>query len=117
LLNLEDRIHIADDILKLVSFGAALFVDVGGTTTGQYGDIFSERLYSDVGFGLRFAFPRSTGARVFRIDVAFPLRDGPDGSSSFEIRLLATGGQLFDALLGSEKSGATEVNFAKGTVD
>ncbi|HQH28496.1 MAG TPA: hypothetical protein PLP17_13955, partial [Oligoflexia bacterium] len=45
---------------------------------------------------------RSSGGAVIRIDVAFPLRNGPDGSSEFEPRLLISTGQYFSARLRSE---------------
>ena len=101
-LNLEDRMHFAEDVYKLISIGSAVFFDVGGTSEYGLGDIVNDRLFSDVGFGLRIGFPRSSGGSVLRIDVAFPLRDGPDGAQSLEPRLLITTGNLFNARLPNE---------------
>lgn len=104
-LNLEDRIHIADDLFQLISYGAAFFIDVGGATYEDLGSLIGEHTYADIGAGLRFAFPRSSGTRVFRIDVALPLRDGPDGSDQFSPRIIFAGAQLFGAPLRSETVG------------
>lgn len=69
-------------------FGAAAFVDVGGTSDGALGDIFYNNLYANVGVGLRLAFPRSSGGKMLLLDVAFPMRDGPDGSAGLEVRVI-----------------------------
>src|SRR6185312_5223989 len=95
-LNIEDRIHFVDDLYRLVSLGGAVFVDAGGTTNDPLGTIFTSNLYGDFGFGLRAGFPKSSGGQVVRLDVAFPLRDGPDGSNRLSPRILIAGGQLFD---------------------
>ena len=113
IVNLEDRIHLAEDVYKLVSFGAAFFVDVGGATYDSMGDLLSNELYGNVGTGLRVAFPRSSGSRVLRFDIAVPFRDGPDGSESGELRFLIAGGQLFDSFFPGERVGSdnTAVDF------
>ena len=98
-VNLEDRVHLVDDVFKFLSLGAAAFVDGGGTTSGSFDEIFTDNFYSDVGLGLRIGFPRSSRGRVVRVDVAFPLRDGPDGSDALEFRVIFSGGQLFNSLL------------------
>lgn len=113
-LNLENRVHIAEDLFRLVSIGAAAFIDIGGATSESLGRLFTDRTYSDIGIGLRAAFPRSSGSRVLRLDVAFPLRDGPDGSSAFEPRVLLSGGQLFGSQLRSETLGPEQANVAIG---
>src|SRR5690606_35674414 len=86
-LNLEDRFHLVEDVYRLVSIGGAFFFDVGGTSRSGFGDIIKDNLYSNVGFGLRFGLTRSSGGAVVRVDVAFPLRDGPDGSEVGEPRI------------------------------
>jgi hypothetical protein len=113
-LNLEERAHVADDILQLVSLGTAIFVDIGGTTRDSLGAILTDDLYGDVGFGLRLCFPRSSGGSVLRMDVAFPLRDGPDGSKQGEPRFLFSAGQLFGARLRSEVVGAENTSLGIG---
>lgn len=113
-LNVEDRVHLLDDVFKLVSVGAAVFIDAGGATDEAFGTIFTDHFYSDVGAGLRFAFPRSSGGKVFRIDIALPLRDGPDGSGQFEPRVIFAGGQLFGSRLRSETLGPEKASVAVG---
>ncbi len=113
-LNLEERVHVADDILQLVSVGAATFIDVGGVTRGAVGQILTDDLYGDVGAGLRFCFPRSSGGSVVRMDIAVPLRDGPDGSKAGEPRFLFSAGQLFGARLRSEAVGAENTSLGIG---
>jgi hypothetical protein len=113
-LNIEERAHLYDDVLKIMSIGTAIFFDGGGATEQALGNIFSHEFYSDVGFGLRLGFPRSTNGSVIRLDVAFPLRDGPDGSGQFEPRFLITGGQVFGSKLRSEILGSEKSNVAIG---
>jgi outer membrane protein assembly factor BamA len=111
---LEDRVHIKEDIYKLVSFGAAAFVDVGGATYGSPNKLIGDEMYGDFGVGLRFAFPRSSGGSVLRVDLAFPMRDGPDGSGRLEIRAIFSGGQLFNSRLRSESLGTENANIGVG---
>ena len=113
-LNLEDRMHFADDVLRLVSFGAAAFCDIGGATYGELGRLISDDLYGDVGVGLRIAFPRSSGGQVLRVDAALPLRDGDDGSGTFELRLVFSTGQLFSSRLRTETIGPEKANVGIG---
>jgi outer membrane protein assembly factor BamA len=115
ILNIEDRVHIAEDVWKLMSFGAAAFVDVGGSTYDSFSSLFKEDLYGDAGIGLRFAFPRSSGGRTLRIDFAVPFRDGQDGSNAYEVRLIFAGGQTFSARTRSEQIGTQKANVEVGT--
>lgn len=115
--NIEDRVHLADDVFQLVSIGAAAFLDLGSASDDSIGQMFSDDTLADVGMGLRFAFPRSSGGRVFRVDVAFPLRDGPDGSSRYEPRIIFSGGQIFGAPSRSESFGNSLTNVAVGQDD
>jgi hemolysin activation/secretion protein len=113
-LNFEERAHIADDIFQLVSLGTAVFVDVGGATRDALSAIVTDDLYGDVGFGLRFCFPRASGGGIVRMDVAFPLRDGPDGSNAWDPRIVFAAGQLFGARLRSEIVGAENASSGIG---
>lgn len=113
-LNLEERAHVADDILQLISLGTAVFLDVGGTTRGTLSSILQDELYGDAGVGLRIGFPRASGSGIIRIDLAVPLRDGPDGSQAFEPRIIASAGQLFSARLRSEQVGAENASVGIG---
>lgn len=113
-LNIEDRVHLVENIFDVVSLGAAVFADVGGSTTEPLTRLYGDHLYADVGIGLRFAFPSSSGGRVLRVDLAIPLRDGPDGSGQFEPRLVLAGGQIFSSRLKSEVSGAERANVEVG---
>ncbi len=105
-LNLEERTHLTDDIFQLVSLGTAVFLDVGGATRDDLYALVSDDLYGDVGFGFRFCFPRASGGGVVRMDIAVPLRDGPDGSKAGEPRVIFAAGQLFGARLRSDLVGA-----------
>ena len=113
-LNLEERAHVADDVLQLISLGTAVFVDVGGTTRESLGSILTDEMYADAGVGLRIGFPRASGSGIIRIDIAVPLRDGPDGSQAFEPRIIASAGQLFSARLRSEQVGAENASVGIG---
>jgi len=113
-LNIEERAHIADDVFQLVSVGTALFLDVGGATRDALSSIVTDDLYGDVGFGLRFCFPRASGGGVVRVDVAFPMRDGPDGSNAWDPRIVFAAGQLFGVRLRSETIGAENASSGIG---
>lgn len=104
-LSLEDRFHMIDEVAKLVSVGGAFFADVGSYGTNTLSEFADNGFYSNVGVGLRLGLIRSSGGTVVRIDLAFPLRDGPDGSGRFEPRLLITTGQMFRAALRSDSLG------------
>ena len=98
LLNLEQRVHLIEDLYKLISVGGAAFVDVGGASYNGLGDVLTDELRSDVGIGLRLGFPRSSGGSVIRIDLALPLRDGAE-TMELEPRILFTTGQAVNARL------------------
>jgi hypothetical protein len=112
--NIEDRMHFVDDLFKIISVGGAVFFDAGGSTDRSYGRLLGDEIYSDVGVGLRLAFPRSSGGRVLRLDVAFPLSDGPDDSGRFEPLFIVGGGQLFGSSLRSESLGVERASVAVG---
>ncbi len=113
-LNLEERSHLADDVLQLVSLGTAVFIDVGSASRESLGSMLTDDLYGDIGVGLRLCFPRATGGGIVRIDIAVPLRDGPDGSKSGEPRVIFAAGQLFGARLRSEVVGAENTSSSIG---
>ena len=104
LLNLEDRVSFSENVFQLVNIGAAFFVDVGGVTDESPAKLFQDNIFADIGFGLRLGFPRSSGGSVWRVDLAFPLREGPDGSSKF--CLLYTSPSPRDATLSRMPSSA-----------
>ncbi len=113
-MNIEDRMHFIDDAFSLVSVGAAAFLDVGASTDESFGNMLTDEIYSNVGLGLRLAFPRSSGERVVRLDVALPLREGPDGSDRFEPRIIFAGGLLFGSRLRSETIGPEKASIEVG---
>lgn len=113
-MHLEDRFHLADDVLKLLNIGGAVFFDAGGTSDHGLSDIIKDNLYSNVGIGLRFGLPRSSSGRVLRVDLAFPLRDGPDGTMKYEPSLVLSLGQVFAAKTTSEQLGAVRANSSLG---
>lgn len=112
--SLEDRFIIKENIYKLVSLGGAFFFDAAGVSNDTVGDIVANRLYSDVGTGLRLGFPRSSGGGIIRFDVAIPLREGPDGSSKLEPRFVVSAGQIFDAYTRAEQLGPERANISVG---
>lgn len=114
LLNIEDRAHFVDDLFRLFSIGAAAFIDVGGSTESSVAKLFTDEIYADVGVGFRLAFPRSSGGRVLRLDFAVPLRDGPDDTNAYEVRIIVSGGQIFDSMLGSERLGGADASVEVG---
>ncbi len=101
-INLEDRIHWKEDVWKLISLGTVFFIDVGTSTTDSLSTAIQDEVYSDVGFGLRIGLPRSSGSRVLRFDVAFPMRDGPDGTEAYDPRFLFSASQSFNSFLRTE---------------
>ena len=113
-LNIEDRVHLLDDLFRIVSVGTAVFADVGGATDENVGRLLADYLYSNAGIGLRLAFPRVSGSRVFRIDLAIPFRTGPDGTEAGDLRVVLSGGQLFDSALRSQIIGAEGANVGVG---
>jgi hypothetical protein len=113
-LNLEERSHIADDVFQLVSVGTAIFADIGGASRQALGSIMTDELYGDVGVGLRFCFPRASGGGIARIDLALPVRDGPDGSDAWSPRVVFAAGQLFGARLRSETVGPENASLGIG---
>lgn len=113
ILNLEDRVHIVEDVWDLFSLGGAFFIDAGGVSRKSPGNIFSRNFYADFGFGLRIGIPRSSSGTVVRLDVAFPLRDSDDGSNVLEPRILLTTGQAFSNRLKSESRGPNHSNLSQ----
>ncbi len=114
LFNVEDRIHLVDDVAQLFSLGIAPFFEIGGTSYDSYGTMLADDIYSTVGIGMMLAFPRSSGTGVIRLDLGVPLRDGPDGSKQFEIRLIISGGQPFNGNLRSEDRASARTSLAVG---
>lgn len=104
LLNIEQRVHLVEDLYQLVSVGMAVFAEAGGVEDTPQA-LFKRGIYSDVGIGLRLGFPRSSGGSVLRLDLAFPLRDGDDGTEKFSPQIVITSGQAITARLPSERSG------------
>jgi hypothetical protein len=92
LFNLENRLFLPREYFHLFRLGYAVFFDAGSVVPEGSGFSFL-RFRSDVGFGLRFASTRSTGGRVFRMDVAYALNRGPGGS---RLVFAARSGQAFD---------------------
>jgi hypothetical protein len=114
-LNIEERVHLADHVFDLISVGAASFLDVGGSTDESLSKLISDGMYSDVGVGLRIAFPHSQGSRILRLDIAVPLRDGPESTGNAgEPRIMITGGQLFGARTRSETLGPEKASVEVG---
>jgi hypothetical protein len=78
LLNVEDRVRITKELLRLFEIGAAAFVDAGYAwpvgTSMRLAD-----LRVDLGAGLRIALPRAPGLGLLRLDLAYALRPDLQG--------------------------------------
>lgn len=73
---IEDRVTLADNVLSIFSFGLAVFADTG--YAWREGQVVSfADLKSDVGGGLRFAFPRGPYGATLRFDAAYALNEVP----------------------------------------
>ncbi|MBD3235314.1 MAG: hypothetical protein GF330_01255 [Candidatus Eisenbacteria bacterium] len=76
LLNLEDRVTLAEDLWGLISFGLVGFVDAG--VAWKAGERERERPRVSVGLGLRLLGSRTSGRTVTRVDIGFPVLGGGD---------------------------------------
>jgi len=114
-VNLEERFHLFEDVLKLLNIGGAIFADAGGTTDGALGTLFEDNFYSSIGFGFRFGSTRSSGGGVIRVDIAFPTRDSIDGTEAWEPQILFSTGHEITARLRSESVGPERANVEIGT--
>ncbi len=79
LINIEDRLFLAEDVLHLMSFGAAVFFDSGYAWGGSYNAGLSD-LRSSVGLSFRIAMSRSSRNEPLRIDLAYVLNDNQQNS-------------------------------------
>jgi len=77
--NLELRTVFFYDVLKLVSFGAAAFADVGLS----WGEPDGFWRLADAGVGLRFGLPRSSSNSLLRLDIARAFRPDPLGRTGW----------------------------------
>jgi hypothetical protein len=77
--NLELRTVFFYDVLKLVSFGAAAFADMGVS----WGDPDGFWRLADAGVGLRFGLPRSSSNSLLRLDIARAFRPDPQGRTGW----------------------------------
>jgi outer membrane protein assembly factor BamA len=81
LFAVEDRIFFLEDFFHVVSPGAVVFFDSGYVwSEGEGFDL--QDLKSDVGFGFRFGFTRSSSVNVLRLDFAWALNE-VDGEQGF----------------------------------
>ena len=77
--NVELRLFFFYDVLKLVSFGAAVFGDAGVS----WGDPDGWWRLADVGVGLRFGLTRASENALLRLDVARALHPDPLGRTGW----------------------------------
>ncbi len=85
-LNLESRTIFWEHSLIVV--GSAIFADIGYIWEGNAFDIRTP--IRSVGFGLRLGFPKLSGSRVYRADLAYPL-DGLEKPSLSPVFTYAIG--------------------------
>lgn len=74
LFNIESRVLLFDDLLKLLTIGAVFFYDAGNAYNIKTPIILSE-LNSDVGCGLRITFPRSSSGSVLRLVYSYSFNE------------------------------------------
>jgi len=91
LLNIEDRVYVWDDLLRLLDVGMVLFCDSGYVWQAQVPVKLSD-LKNSVGVGLRVAPSRSSSNSPVRIDLARALNGSP-GRPRWSLSVL--GGQAF----------------------
>jgi hemolysin activation/secretion protein len=71
LISAEKRFHFNWYPLHIAKFGAVAFADIGSA----WGKGNKAHLLADVGIGLRIVPTRSSSAKIFHFDLAFPLID------------------------------------------
>jgi hypothetical protein len=86
-LNVEDRVYLVTDWLRLLSIGIAGFADAGYVWRAGEGQDLGD-LLADVGVGFRFDATRGGSGVVIRLDYAYPLNrlgqeENPRGIISF----------------------------------
>ncbi|OGS32594.1 MAG: hypothetical protein A2218_01775 [Elusimicrobia bacterium RIFOXYA2_FULL_53_38] len=91
LFNIEDRVYIWDDLLRLMDIGMVFFYD-SGYVWPESSPIRLADLKNSVGMGLRLAPSRSSNNSPVRIDMAYAL-SGNQGYSRWSLSIL--GGQAF----------------------
>ena len=72
-LTLEQRYYSRVQILRLLSVGAAAFVDTGLISGQKEATASTQKIFSDVGLGLRLGNIRSSRGDVFHLDLAYPV--------------------------------------------
>lgn len=91
LFNIEDRIYVWDELLRLIDVGMVLFYDSGYVWPSS-SSIKLADLKNSVGLGLRMAPSRSAGNDPVRIDLAYALSNN-QSRSRWSLSILA--GQAF----------------------
>ena len=84
LLTLEQRYFTDWYPLRLFRVGGAVFFDVGRVWDNQLGTDLSQGTLRDIGTGLRLASARSGLAKMFHLDLAYPL-DGENDISNLQV--------------------------------
>lgn len=72
-LNVEQRFYSNWQVLRLLTVGAAAFIDIGHIGGSDNAIADGNHILSDVGIGLRFGSIRSSTGEVFHINAAYPL--------------------------------------------
>jgi len=72
-LNVEQRFYTRWQILRLLTVGAAAFVDIGHIGGGDGVNTDGSHTLADVGIGLRLGNIRSSKGEVFHFNAAYPL--------------------------------------------
>ncbi|MDD5303279.1 MAG: hypothetical protein PHS14_09240 [Elusimicrobia bacterium] len=91
LLNIEDRVFLYEELLRVLDIGAVVFYDSGWAWDAKTHTQLTD-LHHSVGLGLRLAASRSAGNSPVRIDLARAL--SPNGTNS-RWTLSVIGGHAF----------------------
>ncbi len=85
-LTLEQRYYSRTQILRLLTVGAAAYVDMGRITGVSTLANDTQRNFVDVGIGARFGNIRSSGGEMFHLDLAYPVNaPKPDRKLQFSV--------------------------------
>ncbi|MGE5715065.1 MAG: hypothetical protein ACM369_00305, partial [Acidobacteriota bacterium] len=91
ILNLEQRLFLGKEMLRLFSPGVAFFVDTG-TAAPEGTPLRPSGFKTDFGVGLRMSISRAPTSNVYRIDFAYALDRDPRGRRGLLVSFSASQG-------------------------
>ncbi|HSB63658.1 MAG TPA: hypothetical protein VLJ18_05800 [Thermoanaerobaculia bacterium] len=91
ILNLEQRLFLGKEMLKLFSPGVVFFVDTGAAAP-EGTPLRPSDFKTDLGMGLRMSISRAPTSNVYRIDFAYALNRDPKGRRGLIVSFSASQG-------------------------